>query len=132
MEYVVTAVHVIAALFLVLVVLLQSGRAGGMGAAFGGGGGNNVFGARGAGNLLTKLTGASAVIFFLTSFTLSIMSSKTGSVVQGVGSSTPTAASAPAAAAPLEAAPSEAAPSEAAAPAEAAPAPGDAAQKPQE
>jgi preprotein translocase subunit SecG len=96
-----------------------------MGAAFGGGGGNNVFGARGAGNLLTKLTGASAVIFFLTSFTLSIMSSKTGSVVQGVGSGSPSAASAPAAAAP----------SEGAAPADAAPAPaptGDAAQKPQE
>ena len=93
MNILITIIHVIAAVFLVLVVLLQSGRAGGMGAAFGGGS-NNVFGARGAGNLLTKLTGASAIIFFFTSLTLSIMSSKTGSVVQDAGSPAP-AASAP-------------------------------------
>lgn len=128
MEYVITGIHVIAALFLVLVVLLQSGRAGGMGAAFGGGS-SNVFGARGAGNLLTKLTGASAVIFFLTSFSLSVMSSKTGSIVQGEGSapaaSAPAGASAPAAAPQAaEAAKPEAAPAAAAEPTSAsAPAP---------
>ncbi len=81
MQTLVTIIHVLAALFLIVVVLLQSGK-GGIGML--GGSNTNVFGARGAGNFLTKLTAACAVIFFLTSLTLSIMSSKLGSVVQSV------------------------------------------------
>jgi preprotein translocase subunit SecG len=81
MQTVITVLHILVAVFLIVVVLLQSGKGGGIGSL--GGSNTNVFGARGAGNFLTKMTAACAVIFFLTSLTLSIMSSKTGSVVQG-------------------------------------------------
>jgi preprotein translocase subunit SecG len=67
---VVTIVHVIACVFLILVVLLQTGKGAEMGAVFGGGGSSTIFGASGAGNFLTKLTTATAIIFFLTSLTL--------------------------------------------------------------
>jgi preprotein translocase subunit SecG len=66
----VTIVHVFACLFLILVVLLQTGKGAEMGAIFGGGGSATIFGASGAGNFLTKLTTATAIVFFLTSLTL--------------------------------------------------------------
>lgn len=65
--------HVIACLFLILVVLLQQGRMGGLGAM--GGASQQVFGGRGAGNLLTRLTGIFATIFMLTSLTLAYLAS---------------------------------------------------------
>lgn len=67
-------VHVIACLFLILVVLLQPGRGGGLG-ALGGAGAQQVFGGRGAGNALTKASWITATVFFLTSMTLAYMSS---------------------------------------------------------
>ena len=57
------ALHVMVCIVLVTVVLLQRGKGADMGAAFGGGGANTVFGGRGAGNFLTKLTSACAAIF---------------------------------------------------------------------
>jgi len=65
--------HVMVCLVLIVVVLLQRGKGADMGAAFGGGGSNTVFGSRGAGNFLTKLTSACAVIFMLTSLSLAYM-----------------------------------------------------------
>lgn len=62
--------HIMACTVLVLVVLLQRGKGSDIGAALGGGGSNTVFGSRGAGNFLTKLTTGSAVIFMLTSLSL--------------------------------------------------------------
>lgn len=62
--------HIMACTVLVLVVLLQRGKGSDVGAALGGGGSNTVFGSRGAGNFLTKLTTGSAVIFMLTSLSL--------------------------------------------------------------
>src|SRR6186713_383816 len=69
-------VHVIACCFLVLVVLVQPGKSGGLG-AFTGAGAQQVFGGRGAGNFLTKTTWATAGIFFATSMTLAYLSSST-------------------------------------------------------
>ena len=69
-----TVVHVIACLFLMLVVLLQPGKSGGLGAITGAAA-QQVFGGRGAGNVLTKATWVTATIFFLTSITLAYMSS---------------------------------------------------------
>jgi preprotein translocase subunit SecG len=63
---------VLACLFLIVVVLLQTGK-GGMGAAFGGAS-QTVFGARGAGSLLGKLTAAFAGVFMATSLTLAYLS----------------------------------------------------------
>jgi preprotein translocase subunit SecG len=67
-------VHVFVCLVLILVVLLQQGKGGGMGAAFGGSTAQ-VFGGRGAGNILTRATAICATIFMLTSVSLAYLSS---------------------------------------------------------
>lgn len=72
-----TVLHVVACLFLILVVLLQPGKSGGMG-AFTGAAAQQVFGGRGAGNFLTKTTWITASIFFVTSITLAYFSSSVG------------------------------------------------------
>lgn len=72
---VLSVLHVFASGFLILVVLLQQGRGGGLGAAFGGAATRQVFGGRGAGNLLTRLTAVSAIIFMSTSVTLAYVAS---------------------------------------------------------
>jgi len=72
-----TIINVIVCVFLVLVVLLQAGKGGGMGIAFGGGGGSQtVFGSSGAGNFLTRLTSITALIFLVTSLGLAHYSSQ--------------------------------------------------------
>jgi preprotein translocase subunit SecG len=75
----VTLIHIFVCLFLIIVVLLQSGKSGDIAAAFGGQGSQTAFGPRGAATVLTKATTWCAVIFMLTSITLSIAASrKTG------------------------------------------------------
>ena len=73
MNSVLILLHIMACLVLILVVLLQRGKGTDMGAALGGGGGNTVFGSRGAGNFLTKLTTGSAIIFMCTSLSLAYL-----------------------------------------------------------
>jgi preprotein translocase subunit SecG len=70
----IVVVHVIACAFLILAVLLQPGKSGGLG-AFTGATAQQVFGGRGAGNFLTKITWGTATTFFLTSVTLAYLSS---------------------------------------------------------
>ena len=70
MHTLITVFHIIVALFLILVVLLQSGKGANMGAAFGAGSSQTMFGSSGAGNFLTKLTTVAAIVFMLTSFSL--------------------------------------------------------------
>src|SRR5262245_66695901 len=65
-------VHVIVAVALILIVLLQAGKGAGIGAAFGGAS-QTVFGPRGPGNFLSKLTTAAAGIFMITSLVLAIL-----------------------------------------------------------
>jgi preprotein translocase subunit SecG len=67
------ALHFIVCFVLITVVLLQRGKGADLGASLGGGGANTLFGSRGAGNFLTKLTSASAIIFMGTSLTLSYL-----------------------------------------------------------
>ena len=64
------AVHVIAALFLIGVVLLQTGKGADIGAVFGGGSSETVFGSSGAGTFLTRLTTGIAILFMLTSLSM--------------------------------------------------------------
>ena len=71
--------HILACLFLIAVVLLQRGRGAEIGAVFGSGASSTVFGSRGAGNFLTKLTTVSAVIFMLTSLSLSYLATTSSS-----------------------------------------------------
>ena len=69
--------HIMACGVLILVVLLQRGKGSDVGAALGGGGSNTVFGSRGAGNFLTKLTTASAIVFMSTSLSLAYLGNQT-------------------------------------------------------
>jgi preprotein translocase subunit SecG len=94
--YVVVVLHVIVCLFLIGVVLLQQGRSADLAGAFGGQGSQTAFGPRAAANVLTRLTTWSAVIFMLTSITLTVLyvrSTGTHSVLEGTK---PAPASAPA------------------------------------
>jgi preprotein translocase subunit SecG len=62
--------HVIVCLILIVVVLLQRGKGAEIGAVFGGGASSTVFGSRGAGNFLTRITTGAAIIFMITSLAL--------------------------------------------------------------
>jgi preprotein translocase subunit SecG len=89
MIYLVTIVHILVCFFIIIVVLLQSGKSGDISAAFGGQGSQTAFGPRGAASALSKATTWSAVAFMVTSITLSVYASKrtsSGSVLQGIKS----------------------------------------------
>jgi preprotein translocase subunit SecG len=79
--YFIVVLHVIVCLFLIGVVLLQQGRSADLAGAFGGQGSQTAFGPRAAANVLTRLTTWSAIIFMLTSITLTVLyqRSSTGS-----------------------------------------------------
>lgn len=68
-------IHVIVCIAVVLVVLLQQGKGADIGATFGTGGSQTVFGGRGAGNFLTKLTAAAGALFMITSLALAMIES---------------------------------------------------------
>ena len=76
MHTVIIILHVICTLFLILVILLQTGKGAAMGSGLGGGSSQTMFGSSGAGNFLTKMTTAIATLFMITSLTLATMSSK--------------------------------------------------------
>ena len=76
MKLFLTVVHVMTCIVLVVVVLLQRGKGAEIGAVFGGGASTTVFGARGAGNFVTKLTTVAAVVFMVSSLTLSCLSTR--------------------------------------------------------
>jgi preprotein translocase subunit SecG len=71
--YFIVALHIIVSLFLIGVVLLQQGRSADLAGAFGGQGSQTAFGPRAAANVLTRLTTWSAVIFMITSLSLTIL-----------------------------------------------------------
>ena len=71
-----TILHVIVCVFLIIVVLLQSGKAADLAGAFGGMGSQTAFGPRGSATLLSKATTASAVVFMITSLSLSILATR--------------------------------------------------------
>src|SRR3984885_12280200 len=79
MAILLTIVHVIICLFLIAVVLLQSGKAADLAGAFGGMGSQTVFGPRGSATVLSKATTIAASLFMVTSLTLSIIATRGGS-----------------------------------------------------
>ena len=84
--YFVIVVHVIVCLFLIGVVLIQQGRSADLAGAFGGQGSQTAFGPRAAANVLTRLTTWSAVIFMITSISLTVLYVRTSgshSVLEG-------------------------------------------------
>ena len=87
MIYLLTFVHVVVCLFLIGVVLLQQGKSADLAGAFGGQGSQTAFGPRGAANLLTKMTTWAAIIFMVTSISLTVVLSRSNgdrSVLSGV------------------------------------------------
>jgi preprotein translocase subunit SecG len=82
-------VHVIVCLFLIIVVLLQSGKAADLAGAFGGMGSQTAFGPRGSATLLSKATTISAILFMVTSLSLSIVASRNAGLGTSVLESAP-------------------------------------------
>jgi preprotein translocase subunit SecG len=78
--------HVVASLVLILVVLLQSGKAGDLASTFGSTGSQTAFGARGAATFLTKATTFCAILFMVTSLSLAVLYTQGsgGSVIETV------------------------------------------------
>jgi preprotein translocase subunit SecG len=119
MVTIVVAIHVMVCLALIIVILLQQGKGAEIGAVFGGSS-QTVFGATGAGNVMTKATWAMAAVFFATSIFLAYASTRrfTGSIF-GAGGATshkvvvparPLVPAAPAGSGPAEPAPGGSAP----------------------
>ena len=69
----ITGLHIALCFFLILVVLLQTGKRADLAGAFGGGGSQTAFGTRGAATFLSKMTTTAAVLFMLTSLGLSLV-----------------------------------------------------------
>lgn len=101
-----TVIHVLVCFFLVVVVLLQSGKAADLAGAFGGMGSQTAFGPRGSATILSKATTIAAVLFMLTSISLSIAATRQGAASSTVLDGRPATTqqqSAPAPAAPAPA-----------------------------
>jgi preprotein translocase subunit SecG len=85
MNTIIIVIHVVVSLALICIVLLQHGKGAGIGAAFGGSS-QTVFGSTGAAPFLAKLTAAAAILFMLTSLSLTFLGrQKDTSVMQGTG-----------------------------------------------
>ncbi len=85
MTAVILVLHVLVCVCLVFIVLIQQSKGGGLGGGFGGGGGGEtLFGGRGAAPFLKKATAVLATMFMLTSFTLTIISARSGRVRSAV------------------------------------------------
>ncbi len=86
MVYIITTLHIVICIFLIIVVLLQSGKAADLAGAFGGMGSQTVFGPRGTATVLSKATTIAASLFMITSLALSILSMRSapsnGSVLE--------------------------------------------------
>ncbi len=91
----VMTIHVVVCIFLIIVVLLQSGKAADLAGAFGGMGSQTAFGPRGSATLLSKATTISAVMFMVTSLSLSILATRNAGLGTSVLDTTPQRTSAP-------------------------------------
>ncbi|MFT7218509.1 MAG: preprotein translocase subunit SecG [Candidatus Azotimanducaceae bacterium] len=84
-ETVILGLHVLAALAVIGLVLIQHGKGADAGAGFGGGSSSTVFGSGGAGNFLTRMTTGIVITFFITSFVLAFFAKEKSLTVQTLG-----------------------------------------------
>ncbi|MGP4843681.1 preprotein translocase subunit SecG [Marinobacter sp. 1Y8] len=84
-ETLVVVAHVVIAVALVGLVLIQQGKGADAGAAFGGGASQTVFGSQGSGSFLTRFTTFLALLFFVTSFTLAVFAKRHAEVAGQTG-----------------------------------------------
>lgn len=96
MQALLLVVHVLAAVGLIGLVLVQHGKGADMGAAFGSGASQTLFGARGSANFLTRLTAGFATVFFVTSLSLAYFANRQGVPVSVMQQPAATEAPAPA------------------------------------
>ncbi|WP_226663287.1 preprotein translocase subunit SecG [Microbulbifer aggregans] len=75
MEKLVLVVHILTALAIIGLILIQQGKGAEAGASFGSGASQTVFGSQGSGNFFSRLTAIFATVFFVTSFGLAILAS---------------------------------------------------------
>jgi preprotein translocase subunit SecG len=76
MYQIILLIHVLAAFFIIALVLVQQGKGATMGAAFGSGASQTVFGSRGSGSFLFRITMSCVLIFFITSISLNYLASR--------------------------------------------------------
>jgi preprotein translocase subunit SecG len=81
--YVLVALHVLVCIVLILVIMLQSGNAADLAGAFGGAGSQTAFGPRGAATFLSRATTWCAIVFMMTSLTLSVKRAPAGALATG-------------------------------------------------
>jgi len=107
MQTLVLVLHILAALSIIVLVLLQHGKGADMGAAFGTGSAGSLFGSAGAANFLSRTTALLAAVFFATSLGLTYFSapSKSGGVTESLAVPASGTNAAPAAPAPSAPAP---------------------------
>jgi preprotein translocase subunit SecG len=92
MEQIILVVHLLIALVIIGLIMLQQGKGADMGASFGGGGSQTLFGSSGSGNVLTKATAWLVVLFFATSFGLALLANQQSVVVDELDLALPAAA----------------------------------------
>lgn len=97
MEQIVLVVHLLIALAIIGLIMMQRGKGADIGASFGGGGSQTLFGSTGSGNALTRMTAWLATAFFISSFALAVIANNRSAGDDELGFELPVeAASAPA------------------------------------
>ncbi len=85
MEQIILVVHLLTALAIIGLVMIQQGKGADMGASFGAGASQTLFGSDGSGNVLTRTTGWLVTLFFATSFGLALLASQASVEVDELG-----------------------------------------------
>ena len=91
MEQIILVVHLVVALSIIGLIMLQQGKGADMGASFGAGGSQTLFGSDGSGNVLTKATSWLVVLFFASSFGLALLANQNSVTVDGLDLEIPAA-----------------------------------------
>jgi preprotein translocase subunit SecG len=97
MHTILLVVHILVAVSLIGLVLIQRGKGAEVGAAFGGGASNTVFGSRGSASFLTRATAVLAALFFIISLSLAFTASQKNDFKSVTELSTPAESTTPAA-----------------------------------
>ncbi len=92
MEQIILIVHLLVALAIIGLIMLQQGKGADMGASFGAGASQTLFGSAGSGNALTKATAWLVVLFFASSFGLALLATQKTTAVDDLGLELPPAA----------------------------------------
>lgn len=85
MENIILVVHILTAIAITALILLQQGKGAEMGASFGAGASQTVFGSQGSGNFFTRSTAVLATLFFATSFGLAVVAKQNAAIAGSAG-----------------------------------------------